>query len=928
VQDYPLEELGPRAFEQLIVALATQVIGSGIAAFGSGPDGGREATYNGRIEWSATVKNDPGAWDGYTVIQAKQKERVGSPSDNLAWLSKQVAAELDDWFTTGSPRNPVPDYFIFVTNVRLSSRTGGGIDTIDRVIRQKIDEALRGKGEARARARRVRSWKVWHRDQLIAYLNAYAGVRAAFPGMLTAGDLVERMGSVPNLADPAKLQSVLLRHAESGLLAERWVNFSEAGGVSRASLEDVAVDLRYETRGSRDRRIISALVRRSDSVLKDSHWQYTQPRHVVVTGRAGSGKSTSMKFLAQVLRCHFLADERLTASAAELSTKTRAAMDRMEAPWPKNRRWPIRVDLPAYADARGPSGDKDLVRWIAELVSQRAEADIKPFELRSWLNAWPTALLLDGLDEVTSPEVRIRVLDEIRSLVEQLDRADADSLVVITTRPTGYTEKILPEQFVQVDLSLLSSTEALAYGRLVTERRLAEEPDRRDQVITKLKALPPNSAQGRLMGTPLQVLIMTLILERFGVLPPDRYQLFARYFDTVFDRESAKSTTLQRLLTEHKRAVVEVHELAGLELQRESETTSHARALLTQERLRELALKTLASIGFDREDGLPRIADQIVQAATERLVLLVPSEDDCLSFEVRSLQELMAANALFRHPDDTLERNLSATAHSPHWRNTWVFTAGKAFAEGSHERRELVVRVVERADAVGDWPGWLCPSGPELAGELLADGMSHSAPKWQSRLLDVALRALTGPLPVELGAIGAGLRAVESTPRAAVVVSNALRDAREGTPRARAAASTLDEILGERSDERTAFDDDWDDDWERISLADILQPHLAGAGYLRGADEQVDAALKECHEVFFEKGDNGVPVASRAAWHTSMPRFADALIDPVASETLRGILGSIGPALWFVERTVARIARSTLSRRPALIVEESQGGEG
>jgi len=44
LNDYPLEELGPRAFEQLTVALAQEILGAGLEAFGAGKDGGREAT--------------------------------------------------------------------------------------------------------------------------------------------------------------------------------------------------------------------------------------------------------------------------------------------------------------------------------------------------------------------------------------------------------------------------------------------------------------------------------------------------------------------------------------------------------------------------------------------------------------------------------------------------------------------------------------------------------------------------------------------------------------------------------------------------------------------------------------------------------------------------------------------------------------------
>lgn len=52
MHDYQLEELSPRSFEQLAVVLALKVIGPGLQVYGSGPDGGREATFDGRIDWA------------------------------------------------------------------------------------------------------------------------------------------------------------------------------------------------------------------------------------------------------------------------------------------------------------------------------------------------------------------------------------------------------------------------------------------------------------------------------------------------------------------------------------------------------------------------------------------------------------------------------------------------------------------------------------------------------------------------------------------------------------------------------------------------------------------------------------------------------------------------------------------------------------
>jgi hypothetical protein len=128
----------------------------------------------------------------------------------------------------------------------------------------------------------------------------------------------------------------------------------------------------------------------------------------------------------------------------EIVDDTRTAMHRLHLHVPRNRGWPIRVELAELADDLGPAADKSLLRWLSEKVSLRAEIDIQPVTLKQWLGAWPWLLVLDGLDEVTSLEVRRRIVDEIGSLVETADEEDADLLVIVTTRPTGYTERIAP----------------------------------------------------------------------------------------------------------------------------------------------------------------------------------------------------------------------------------------------------------------------------------------------------------------------------------------------------------------------------------------------------------------------------------------------------------------------------------------------------
>jgi hypothetical protein len=49
--DYDLTRLGNREFEHLLQVLALKVPGPGVGVFGDGPDGGREAAFEGPMRF-------------------------------------------------------------------------------------------------------------------------------------------------------------------------------------------------------------------------------------------------------------------------------------------------------------------------------------------------------------------------------------------------------------------------------------------------------------------------------------------------------------------------------------------------------------------------------------------------------------------------------------------------------------------------------------------------------------------------------------------------------------------------------------------------------------------------------------------------------------------------------------------------------------
>ena len=921
--DYPLEELGPRAFEQLAVALCLKVLGPGVEAFGSGPDGGREATYAGPVNWSATTGLGDGSWDGYVVIQAKQREHPGEPQSNAAWLRRQIEAEFDAWTSETSKRGKFPRYIVFVTNVRLSSvPDSGGIDSLNELISRRVHGDGTGDRRRTLRSRGLRDWRIWHRDQINALLSVEDGIRRAFPAMLTTGDILARLGALSGLPDPAELHPVLMAHARNTLRTERWVNFSEAGGSNRQSVEKVIIDLRADGPDRQQTTALSQIICSGDTVLRASMTPPGKQRHIVLTGHPGNGKSTISRFITQLYRSLFMENEADSGVTREVTDGTRAAMHRLGLTAPRNRRWPIRVDLAELADDLGPGGDKSLLRWLSEKVTLRAEIDIKPVALARWLRWWPWLLVLDGLDEVTSPEVRRHVLDEIESFVEEADRVDADLLVVLTTRPTGYTERVAPGHFTQFDLRYLDGESALEYGRLVTSRRLDDDLDRRDQVLARFDKNAADPAMTRLLKTPLQVLIMTIILERLGNLPPDRFQLFWRYYETVYDRESAKNTTLASLLAQHRGSITQLHEAVGLTLQVRAETSADARALLPAAELGALAEGRLLELGHEEGTGVSGLAAKIVTAATQRLVLLVPAENNTVTFEIRSLQELMAARALSDGTDDEVRRRLHITAPSPHWRNTWVFAAGRFFSDGPDYRRDLVTEVVETTDKQPGWPGWLCPVGPELAADLLDDGLASNTPKWQRRLLDVALRSLTQAVPRDMRGLAQGLTAA-ATGNDLLYIRAALKTALAGTPRAHAVV-TLIAAMGEfgsaipgltpagpaRSGGQSH------DRGKLVTVESLLRPLLREITESAEVMGRVENALTELSGLTLRQAKDGKIRVIAPDVTMEWPRTVEALRHQDASLVVELLCGDLAANLWQVQDLLAQAVWPALSRAP------------
>src|SRR5260370_4847574 len=172
--DYNFSGLSPRSFEQLVQALCAKILGPGTVIFGDGPDGGREATFEGKVPYPSTA--DP--WNGYIVVQAKFKQRLEGTTKDGEWAIGQLKEELEK-FASKKKNLRKPQFYLYCTNVVLTPKyRSGSKDRIAAVFasyRKRLP--LAGYG-------------VWDYDKLRVFLDDHSDIRAAYSAWITPGDVL------------------------------------------------------------------------------------------------------------------------------------------------------------------------------------------------------------------------------------------------------------------------------------------------------------------------------------------------------------------------------------------------------------------------------------------------------------------------------------------------------------------------------------------------------------------------------------------------------------------------------------------------------------------------------------------------------------------------------------------------------------------
>jgi hypothetical protein len=252
---------------------------------------------------------------------------------------------------------------------------------------------------------------------------------------------------------------------------------------------------------------------------------------------------------------------------------------------------------------------------------------------------------------------------------------------------------------------------------------------------------------------------MATVVSARGDPGQDRWQLFAKYYETIYDRELQKALpAFQAVLAGHKDVIDRLHHEIGFWLQFQGEAAGTNSLSLRVDQLRQLVLDFLgpSAKGFDGRE-LDELADNITEAARRRLVFLTSRVEGELAFEVRGLQEYMAAECLMTGPSDCVFKRLTAIAPSPYWRNVFLFAAGKCFFDAQSRHYQDPLRLLcEDLNASADKVLKLVRAGSDLGLAILQSGAPAQNPLYTRHLSKLALELLSQPdiLGREEGGVG------------------------------------------------------------------------------------------------------------------------------------------------------------------------------
>jgi energy-coupling factor transporter ATP-binding protein EcfA2 len=480
----------------------------------------------------------------------------------------------------------------------------------------------------------------------------------------------------------------------------------------------------------------------------------------LLIGGPGQGKSTLGQYACQLQRAALLvpyikkmspSEQELLGAFLPLSGKKNKGENQLTPP--EHPFLPLQVNLPELATWLARHADRAgatsptlplILQFLADQPSALL-ARLRAETLAQVCANMPCLLVVDGFDEVGAEDDRKMIVNAAYEMLGFLRTARTTIKVLATTRPQGYAGELahIGVPLVEQQLLLLDEQEALAYAAILVAAKIPGQ-DEQKKAMDRLTEAAQESATQRLMATPLQVTILAALVQQLGRVPRERWNLFQRYFEYTYNREIERNTYASRLLADNKLYIVQIHAHVALLLQVEAERSGGAAARMSMEQLHSVVTTILQENGIAEDDCLDLVRD-IIKAAEERLVFLVTPEPNSFGFEIRSLQEFMAAWALTTGGDNgKIKERLRVVAKASMFRNVLLFAASRLYSELSDLRTVFPDEICDSVEENDDLARLSC-AGALLALEILEEGAVLNQPNQARALMKRALPLLTLP---------------------------------------------------------------------------------------------------------------------------------------------------------------------------------------
>ncbi len=727
-QSYNLSSLHPTAFEHMINALAMRVLGAGHTGFGPGPDGGRDGLFEGE----ACYPSEHDRWHGTWYVQSKF--RAPNPGgDPHKWIIARIKEELQE-FQAENTKRTWPDNWILATNVDPSGVPQTGAFDQSRKLVQE--------------ARPEMHFDIWGGQKILHLLDQYPEVADRYGHFLTPGHVFAELRNQLT-DDRASVDAIIDELVIEGLVENQFTKLEQAGSTTESpGIHQLFVDLPFQGKeGCVSPLAMETLCRtatenhRTDpSEPRDKRWDTwrrdpARARVWIILGGPGQGKSTIGQYFCQLQRSSLILDEDLAADRDTVGlAQAIKNSDGADQWWPACARVPIYITLKDFGQwfgARSKEDPRGLLTYIASRIAQRVEQSVEVGTLKRALSRRSWVVVLDGLDEVPG-DIRGAVATEIERFLRK-QATNSDLLAICTSRPQGYSGQFDGLTGARINMEPLPAETALRCAELLVRFRQSSAEAERGMGFLTDAIRSENGPVRDLMRTPLQSHIMAVIV-RTGQRPPERkWRLYQRFYEVIFEREAIKQHSdrdLLQLFEQEKDLIRTVHEHLGLVLHARAETAAGSHAEVTRDEFREIVSRVVRQ---QKETNFQNLTDTVMQAATERLVLITtPESGDRIRFDIRQLQEFFAAG-FFHHGVtlNDLRKRLRLVAGDSHWREVVYFLTSALVESKDVNMLAIVIETIRWLDQGedDDHQSWICQRlarGAWIAGHLLEDGVLES----------------------------------------------------------------------------------------------------------------------------------------------------------------------------------------------------------